>query len=277
MSAIIETLRHIRVGLESLSVDNLDESREELLALVADLGREVTKGRQGMGGTIELLEQTLKDKIDGLCFAQTPLIDIELQGQLQHLQERRDRLMSQISPLSEVAVLHLFHRLEAVALNAIRPLRALAATSEPARVKEQCDQLPDELVAFAQLAVNRIAVMGGQKRKKLTTDQESEIRQRWLSSELNINQFNTTEADRLGVELGVVKAVTRKWPDGPRARKRHLTHKERRCVYREWLENPPSRKGKGGWDKKVGAMFGISAKAIESHRRKFERGEKYLD
>lgn len=277
MSNAIVALRQVRRQLEQLSGDNLDESRVELLALVADLGRELTKGHQGMGDTIELLERTLKDRVDGLRFAQAPMTDIELQGQLQQLQERHSRLMSQISPLSEVAVLHLFHRLEFVALNAIKPLRALAVTSEPARIKEQCDQLPDELVALAQLAVNRIALMGGQKRKKLAAAQESEIRQRWLSSELNINQFNITEADRLGVEPGVVKAVTRKWPDGPRARKKHLTHKEKLCVYREWLKNPPPRKGKGGWDEKVGAMFGISAKAIESHRRKFEQGEKYLD
>lgn len=187
-----ELLQELRSQLQGTQVDDFDDNRSAMIALVdqlrtlnlkrysgADVGRTLTTIENAF---LKGLEQVLSDTPISFSTSMPPEEKSKLLADRQKLQHqelslRFNDLSEQITPLHAGAVLALFSQLEFISGSVIRALLALVRTVKPASVKDQCPWLPQSLINAAEMALKADKLKAGQT---MTSKGKPAVRAAWI-------------------------------------------------------------------------------------------------
>jgi len=143
-------LGELRTQLQETRAAEFETNRASMLALVEQLLGQIEEQNRRTGSTLQILEEAFLAGV-------TPGNALSNEEQARRFGELENR----VSGLNEAGVLWLFSRLEYIAASTIYPLYALAQTVDPARIKEQCQWLPDSLILNTDRALKADKIKGG--------------------------------------------------------------------------------------------------------------------
>lgn len=204
-------LKQLRAELQQCHADELEQHRDRMLALIDSAIDERIRQNRGRGDTINLLSDAF---LGGLKWG-TVSSDGELSAEAFG---RHSELLTQVGGLDAVGVLYLFYVLESKAVEWIRSLGALAQTTNPKRVGEQCPHIPEGLILNADMALKGDKIKGG---RSGGLDSENlkkyhEDRTEWLSNggkaEESCEHFDV----RMGEKYSRSAKTMSKYRQGPR-------------------------------------------------------------
>lgn len=172
-------LGELRKQLQETRTAEFETNRASMLALVEQLLGQIEEQNRRTGSTLQILEEAFLTGV-------TPGNALSNEEQARRFGELENR----ISGLNEAGVLWLFSRLEYLAANRIYALYALAQTVNPARIKEQCEWLPDSLVRDANRALKAEKIKAGDT---MTKKGKSDVRAAWIEAGLHQRRANRGE------------------------------------------------------------------------------------
>ena len=123
------------------------------LRLIDSAIDERIRQNRGRGDTINLLSDAFLGGLKWGTVSSEGELSAEAFG-------RHSELLTQVGGLDAVGVLYLFYVLESKAVEWIRSLGALAQTTNPKRVGEQCPHIPEGLILNADMALKGIEFWG---------------------------------------------------------------------------------------------------------------------
>ncbi|PTU75605.1 hypothetical protein DBO86_25545 [Pseudomonas indoloxydans] len=168
-------LMRLRAELQQCQPDEVEQRRGHMLAMLDNVIEERIQQNKGRSETIQMLSDAF---LGGVTWGQ-----VTSEGELSaEAFGRHAELLKEVTGLDAVSLLWLFYQLESKAVDWIKALSALAQTTKPSRVKEQCGWLPDGLIHNADKALK------AEKRKAgdtMTNKGKGTVRQAWISAGLH--------------------------------------------------------------------------------------------
>lgn len=163
---------------------------------------------QRRGAMIELLDAALDEslqrnhrRVETIETLQAAFIAEVITGDPpspEAMRARYDMLRASIGGLDVVGLLHLFTALEWKAASVIQSLKALAQTTDPARIVEQCPWLPEHLIRNAGRALKAEKIKAG---NTMTNKGKASVRAAWIAAGMDRRRAGRGELARFCEEM----------------------------------------------------------------------------